>query len=354
MKLEEFGYNNRLEVLRIENNLTNFDVGRVVSEHKERYIVKTEKGEFEAEIIGNMRFSAKSRSDFPAVGDWVAISHYDVDKVIIYNIFPRINVIERQAVGKFGEKQIIASNINYAFIVQAADRDFNINRIERYLTICNTSNVIPIIVISKIDLIENSELQIISETISKRIKQIPTLFISNKTKAGYDSLIKIMEKGKTYCLLGSSGVGKSTLINNIIGKNVMQTNTISDSTKKGRHVTTHRQLFILENGGLLIDNPGMKEVGIGDVEKGLEITFNKILELSNNCKYRDCQHINEVGCAVIESVEQNIIDKSSYENYLKLEREKQHFEMDLIEKRNKDKQFGKMLKQYKKDMKKKK
>ena len=349
---EAFGYNNKLEELRIKNNLTGFDVGRVVSEHKERYIVRSENGEFEAEIIGNMRFSAKSRNDFPAVGDWVAISQYDDNKVLIYNKFPRLNVIERQAVGKFGEKQIIVSNVDYAFIVQAADRDFNINRIERYLTICNTSNVVPIIVLNKIDLINKSELQIISETISKRIKQIPIFFISNKTKMGYDSLLNVIEKGKTYCLLGSSGVGKSTLINNIIGENIMQTNSISDSTKKGRHVTTHRQLFILENGGLLIDNPGMKEVGIGDVEKGLEITFNKIHELSSNCKYKDCKHINEISCAVIEAVEQDIIDKNSYETYLKLEREKQHFEMDSIEKRNKDKQFGKIIKQYKKDKKK--
>jgi ribosome biogenesis GTPase / thiamine phosphate phosphatase len=349
MKLEILGYNNKLEKFRETNNLTNFEIGRVISEHKEKYIVKTENGEFEAEIIGNIRFSAKNRNDFPAVGDWVSVSQYDVDKVIIYNILPRENIIERQAVGKFGEKQIIASNIDYAFIIQAVDRDFNINRIERYLTICNASNVLPIIIITKIDLIDDPELQTINEIILKRLSQIPVFFISSETKAGYDNLIKIIKKGKTYCLLGSSGVGKSTLINNFIGKNVMQTNAISDSTKKGRHITTHRQLFILENGGLIIDNPGMKEVGIADVEKGLEITFDEILELSANCKYKDCQHINKPGCAVIEAVERGIIEESSYENYLRLEREKQHFEMDIVKKRKKDKQFGKMVKQFKKD-----
>jgi ribosome biogenesis GTPase len=349
MKLEDFGYTNKLEEYRKEKKLIDFEVGRIISEHKERYIVKTENGEFEAEIIGNMRFSAKNRNDFPSVGDWVSVSQFDVNKVIIYNILPRENVIERQAVGKFGEKQIIASNIDYAFIIQAVDRDFNINRIERYLTICNTSKILPIIVISKIDLIEDAELQIINETIQKRIKQTPVIYISNETKTGYETLLKIIEKGKTYCLLGSSGVGKSTLINNLLGENVMRTNAISESTKKGKHVTTHRQMFVLADGGILIDNPGMKEVGIVDVEKGLEMTFSEIFELSANCKFKDCKHINEAGCAIIEAVEQEIIDKTSYENFLKLEREKQHFEMNLIEKKKKDKQFGKMVKQYKKD-----
>jgi ribosome biogenesis GTPase len=352
--LHDLGYNDKLENFRTSNNLSNFDVGRIISEHKERYIVKTIENEFEAEIIGNMRFSAKSRNDFPAVGDWVSISQYDLNKVIIYNILPRRNVIERQAVGKFGEKQIIASNIDYAFIVQSVDRDFNINRIERYLTICHTSDVLPIIVINKIDLIDTTDLQTINDSISKRIKQVPTIFISNETKNGFDELMRCIEKGKTYCLLGSSGVGKSTMLNNLMGSNVMQTNTISESTNRGRHVTSHRQLFVLENGGLLIDNPGMREVGIGDVEKGLEITFDKISELSLNCKYKDCQHLNEVGCAVINAVEQGIIEQSSYENYLKLEREKKHFEMDIVEKRQKDKEFCKMVKQFKKDKNKKK
>lgn len=349
--LQDLGYNDKLENFRTSNNLLNFDVGRIISEHKERYIVKTIENEFEGEIIGNMRFSAKSRKDFPAVGDWVSISQFDIDKVIIYNILPRKNVIERQAVGKFGEKQIIASNIDYSFIVQSVDRDFNINRTERYLAICNTSEVSPIIVINKIDLIDTEDLNTISDSISKRIKGVPILFISNETKNGYNELIKLIEKGKTYCLLGSSGVGKSTLLNNLIGATVMPTNTISESTSKGKHVTSHRQLFVLENGGLIIDNPGMREVGIGDVEKGLEITFTQIIELSANCKFKDCQHLNEVGCAVIEAVEQGIIEQSSYDNYLKLEREKQHYELNLIEKRKKDKQFGKMLKQYKKDTK---
>jgi len=350
--LHDLGYFDELENFRVSNNLLNFEVGRIISEHKERYTVKTTDGEFEGEIIGNLRFTAKNRNDFPAVGDWVSILKYDSCKVIIYNVLPRINVIERQAVGKFGEKQIIASNIDFAFIVQAVGRDFNVNRIERYLTICNAAGVAPIVVINKIDLISAADLQIISSKISERIKNIPIIFISNETKSGFENLVNFIEKGKTYCLLGSSGVGKSTILNNLVGKSVMQTNAISETINRGKHVTSHRHLFVLDSGGLLIDNPGMREVGLTNVESGLEITFTQISELAINCKYADCKHINESGCAVLKALENGEIDEGSYENYLKLEREKQHFEMDNAEKRKKDKSFGKLMKQYKKDVKK--
>ena len=348
MTLEELGYNSTLEKYRIEQNLDSFGVGRVCSEHKERYIVKTDKNEFEAEIIGNLRFSAQNRSDFPAVGDWVAISEYEKNKVIINSVFPRKTIIERQAVGKFGEKQIIATNIDYAFIVQAVDRDFNINRIERYLTICNASNVRPIIILSKIDLINELQLKYLLDNLNKRIKQLQIIPVSNQTFSGYEKLNAILEKGTTYCLLGSSGVGKSSLINNISANVRMKTDSISLSTKKGRHVTSHRELIVLENGGILIDNPGMREVGIADTMSGLEITFENIVKLSNNCKFKDCTHIQESGCAVLEAVEIGKIDHDSYENYLKMEREKVHFESSLVERRKKDKEFGKMLKNYKK------
>ncbi len=350
MKLEDLGYNDELEKFRIDNNLNNFETGRVIAEHKERYIVRTTKGEFEAEITGNMRFTAKNREDFPAVGDWVALSTYDSDFAIIHKIFPRFSIIKRQAVGQFGEIQIIATNIDYAFLVQAVDRDFNINRLERYLTICNSSKVSPIIVLSKIDLINEQQLSEILENIKIRIKNVPVIAISNESQDGYDRIKTIIEKGKTYCMLGSSGVGKSTLLNNLSGKTIMRTDTISQSTNKGRHVTSHRELIVLENGGILVDNPGMREVGIADSTSGLEITFDRIISLSQNCKFKDCTHTNETGCSVIEAVEEGEIDKASYENYLKMEREKAHFESTVAERRKKDKEFGKIMKNYKKDM----
>lgn len=350
MKLEDFGYNDKLENFRIENNLKDFEIGRVVSEHKERYIVRIDKGELEAEISGNLRFSAKSRADFPAVGDWVALTMYDSDFSIIHKIYPRFSNISRQAVGQFGEIQIIATNIDYALLVQAADRDFNINRLERYLTLCNSSKVNPIIILSKIDLVTEERMSEILVNIAARIKNVPVIAINNETQDGYDKLRTTIEKGKTYCMLGSSGVGKSTLLNNLSGKTIMQTDTISQSTNKGRHITSHRELIILENGGILVDNPGMREVGITDSTSGLEMTFDMIVRLSQKCKFKDCTHTKESGCAALESVEKGEIEKASYENYLKMEREKAYFESTIAQKRKKDKEFGKIIKNYNKEM----
>ncbi len=350
MKLEELGYNDNLEKFRVEQNLDSFETGRIIAEHKERYIVKTTEGDFEAEITGNMRFTAKGREDFPAVGDWVALTTYDSDFALIHKILPRFSIIKRQAIGQFGEIQIIATNIDFAFLVQAIDRDFNINRLERYLTICNSSHVKPIIVLSKIDLINEFQMSEILRNLTIRIKNVTIIPISNETKVGYEKIRMIIEKGKTYCLLGSSGVGKSTLLNNLSGNNIMKTDKISQSTNKGRHITTHRELIILENGGILIDNPGMKEVGIADASNGFEITFDLIFQISQNCKFKDCTHTFETGCAVIEAVECGEIEKESYDNYQKIEKEKAHYESTVIEKRKKDKAFGKMVKNYKKDM----
>lgn len=352
MKLEDFGYNDKLQKLRVENNLSDFEIGRVIAEHKERYIVKTENGEYEAEITGNLRFSAKSRIDYPAVGDWVTLTTYDTEFSVIHKILPRLSMITRQAVGQFGEIQIIATNIDYAFLIQAVDRDFNINRLERYLTICYSSKVKPIIVLTKTDLINNQKITEITDSIKQRIKDIEVFAISNETQDGYEALKVTIEKGKTYCMLGSSGVGKSTLLNNLSGRTLMKTDSISQSTNKGRHITSHRELIVLESGGILVDNPGMREVGIADTSIGLETTFDRIIHLSLNCKFKDCTHTNEIGCSVIEAVAKGEIDKKSYENYLKMEREKTHFESTVEERRKKDKEFGKVIKNYKKDIKK--
>lgn len=352
IKIEDLGYTTKLEAFRVEQKLEQFEVGRVIAEHKERYIVRTAQAEFEAEITGNMRFSALSREDFPAVGDWVALSVYDSDMAIIHKIFPRFSCIKRQAVGQFGEIQLIAVNIDFAFLVQAVDRDFNINRLERYLTICYASRVNPIVVLTKTDLIDELRINEIQDQIKQRIQQVPLVAISNTTQKGYESVKSLLEKGKTYCMLGSSGVGKSSLVNNLAAGSIMKTDSISQSTHKGRHITSHRELIVLENGSLLIDNPGMREVGITDTSIGLETTFEKILDLAKKCKFKDCTHTNEIACAVLNAVEHGEIDSKAYENFLRLQKEKNHFESTLEERRKKDKQFGKMIKNYKKDLKK--
>lgn len=348
MILSKFGLDEYLNKINIENE-DNIEIGRVCAEHKEKYTVVTEKGEFNAEITGNLRFSAESREDFPVVGDWVAVVIADSNLAIIHEMFPRYSHLSRQAVGKFAETQVIASNIDYAFLVQAVDRDFNINRLERYLTLCSSSKVHPVIILTKIDLINNEEIDQIKEKIKKRIKNSDIFTISNYTKKGYNELIDFINKGKTYCMLGSSGVGKSTLLNNLSGKLIMKTDHISESNGKGRHVSTHRELFVLENGGILIDNPGMREVGISDSSNGVETVFDQILEIGKGCKFKDCTHTSEKGCKVIEALENNTIDRNSYDNYLKIEKEKIHFELSLSEKRKKDKSLAKIVKNYKRE-----
>ena len=351
MKLEDLGYNSITEELRSIRNLNSFDIGRVIAEHKERYLIGTSVGEVEAEITGNIRFAAKSREDFPAVGDWVAITYYGEGYAVINEILPRFSIIKRQAVAHFGEVQIIATNIDYAFLIQSVDRDFNVNRLERYLTICYSSKVNPIIVLTKTDLINEQQLNEMSEELKQRVKDVPVFAISNKNRDGYKKLSETIQKGKTYCMLGSSGVGKSTLLNNLSGKSIMKTDEISQHTNKGRHISSHRILTILENGGILIDNPGMREVGIPDSISGLETTFDKIINLSKNCKFKNCSHKNETGCAIIEALKRGEIEQNFYDNYLKLEREEAHFSSTTAEKHKKNKEFGKMIKNYKKDMK---
>ena len=348
MDLEDLGFNINLEKFRTDNNLNINNIGRVIAVHKERFIVKTVTGEFEAEITGNMRFTAKSFIDFPTVGDWVSMIIYDSDFAIIHSIFPRFSLIKRQSVGRHGEVQLIAANVNYAFLVQSAERDFNLNRLERYLTICNSSGIVPIALLTKIDLISEDRLSAVTDSISRRMKNLPVYAISNETRNGYEAIKNLMENGKTYCMLGSSGVGKSTLLNNLYGRAVMRTDEISHSTNKGKHVTSHRELVVLEEGGILIDNPGMREVGIADDNEGLELTFDLIIKLSENCKFINCTHTVEAGCSVLDALERDELESSYYENYLKMQKEKAYFESTLEERRKKDKIFGKMFKNYKK------
>ena len=226
---------------------------------------------------------------------------------------------------KKGQIQIIATNIDFGLIVQAVGKDFNLNRLERYLTICNASKVEPIVVLSKIDLLNESDLENIKKQITKRIKDVTIIMVSSQSAKGYAALQKIIQKGKTYCLLGSSGVGKSTLLNGISGKSLMKTGHISTSVNKGRHITSHRELVVMEEGGILIDNPGMREVGVSDLTDGLELTFDTIIDYSQHCKFKDCTHTQEQGCAILEAVENGEIDKASYINFQKMEREKTIF-----------------------------
>lgn len=349
MDLIDLGLTKELSVYLTDNNLSDFSIGRITQEHRERYVVSNGDNEYEAEITGNIRFSANSRADFPAVGDWVTMTIYDSNQAIIHKILPRKSILKRQAVGKFGEIQIISTNIDVAFIVQAINNNFSINRLERYLAICYSANIEPVLVISKIDLSTDKEIQDAINALEKRDRKVKYIFLSNMTQKGLDHIQAFIQKGKTYCVTGSSGVGKSTLINNLLKKDILKTGQISHSTNKGRHITDHRELFVLENGGIIIDTPGMRELGMTDNLAGIKTTFQEIHDISLRCKFRDCKHINETGCAVIEALKNGAIDKDSFDNYQRIQKEQKRFQVTVAEKRKKDKLFGKIIKNYNKD-----
>ena len=343
MTFEELGYNKSVKAL-INFNEGDYELGRVIIEHRDRYSVQTPNKTFQAEITGSLRYTSESKSDLPAVGDWVKLSVFDDESAVIHEVLPRFSILERQAVGKFGEKQIIASNVDVAFIMQAVGHDFNLNRLERYLTVCTASSIKPIIVLSKIDLIGREEINQLTKSVKARIKDTPVYPISNQTLFGYDKLKKTIISGNTYCILGSSGVGKSSLTNNLLQTQKMDVNTVSESTSKGKHTTSHRELIVLPEGGVLIDTPGMRELGITDGSEGIEHTFGQISMLAKNCRFNDCKHMEEPGCAVLEALESGELDRASYENYHKLKREQAHFSSTIAERRAKDKKQGKLYK----------
>jgi ribosome biogenesis GTPase / thiamine phosphate phosphatase len=352
MKLSDLGLTKEISDLINELNLSEFTYGRIIREHRERYVVSDGENEFDAEITGNLRFTANSRSDFPAVGDWVMYKVFNTDQAYIHRILPRKSVLSRQAVGKFGEEQIIAANIDVSFIVQAINNNFSINRLQRYLTLCYSSGIEPVLIISKIDLSNDQEIGKIISELEQRENKLIYFLLDNITLKGFDQILEFIHKDKTYCVIGSSGVGKSTFINNLLNKEVLKTGHISKSTNKGRHITEHRELFILENGGLIIDNPGMREVGMIDNPEGVKTTFGEIVKLASKCKFQDCTHKNESGCAVTEAVNAGILDKDSYENYLRIHDEQVRFSTTVQERRRKEKIFGRIIKNYQRDMKK--
>jgi ribosome biogenesis GTPase len=351
MTLSDIGYNDFFHEHVVKNGSDGLSVGRIISEQKDRYLVISTDGVFEAEINGAMRFSATSREDLPGVGDWVLCSLLDNDFGIITSILPRQSIIRRRAPGKKNDIQIIGTNIDYAIIMQSADGNFNLNRIDRYLSICNDPNIQSIVVITKIDMVEASKAEDIFKSLQSRLHTIPVILLSNETLVGVEELKSYLLKGRTYCLLGSSGVGKSTLVNLLSEKSLMKTNEISDRTNKGKHTTSHRELIILDSGGILIDNPGMREVGIVDSNYGLGESFDRIGEIAEYCKFADCSHTTETGCAVLRAVENGELEKEVYANYIKLEKEQEYFSLSRAEHRRKDKKFGKMLKNYTRDKK---
>lgn len=349
-KIEDLGWDEFFESGRKELCLAGFQVARVISEHKGAYKVKNDKGEYLAKITGRQMFNAKSREDFPAVGDWVAISEADKEQAVICKVLPRRTVMKRKYSGK-NEIQIIAANIDVALAVESVDRDYSLNRLERYFAISSDSGIRMSVVLNKIDLLSKEELEAKIGEIKKRLADVDVIATSALTDEGLEKLKEHIIKGKTYCFLGSSGVGKSSLINKLIGENIIRTKDIGEYSGRGKHTTTGREMYFLADGGIVIDNPGVREVGMADTGVGVDNVFDEIMALAKNCKYSDCTHTHETGCKVLEAVESGELDGGRYENYLNLKKEAQYFEMSEIEKKQKSRSFGKFVKNAKKSLK---
>jgi ribosome biogenesis GTPase len=349
-QLKQFGWDEWFDVKAHEKKFARLRFARVVAVDRDQLLVIDESGEFRAKLAGRFLYMTEQSIDFPCVGDWVCIQHSSTDMVgIIHDVIPRKSFIRRKAAGDTIDYQMIASNIDVALIVQSCHFDFNVNRLERYLVMVRNGQVHPVILLTKSDLVSPETLQQLTERIRSNGINAEVLALSNVTGEGIDNVRDILLPGKTYCLLGSSGVGKSTLINQLIGRQILETNAVS-GTGEGRHTTVRRELLILQNGAMLIDNPGMREFGILGAEDGIGESFADIYTLASICKYRDCSHSNEKGCAVLGAVEKGSLHRSHYNNFMKLRAESEFHDMSYIDKRKKDKAFGRHIKSVKKNL----
>lgn len=351
LNLEDLGYGAFFESNRKNLGLGGFSVARVIAEYKGAYRIKNANGEYLAKITGKQMFNAMSRQDYPAVGDWVAITDIGEGRAVIHKVLPRETIIKRKISGRTSEIQIIAANVDTAFVIESVDRDYSLNRFERYFAIANDGGIKPAIILNKIDLASNEELESKIAQIKDRFGDIDFILTSTITDAGLDELKKYIAKGKTYCFLGSSGVGKSSLINKLIGKKVIDTKAVDLRTDRGRHTTTGREMYFLESGGIVIDNPGMREVGMADSGEGIDDLFNEITALAQNCKYPDCAHNNEPGCQVRAAIKSGKLDENKYKNYADLKKEAEYYRTTELERRQKDRRFGKFIKTVKDQLK---
>lgn len=320
MNLQALGWNINFEEAYAPYRIQGLAVGRVVLEHKHMYRVLSEHGELLAEVTGKLRHEAEKRQDYPAVGDFVVISaRPEEQKASIHAILPRKSKFSRKVAGATTEEQIVATNVDTVFLVNALNADFNIRRVERYLLMAWESGANPVIILSKADLCEDVEDKI--REMESVAMGVPIHTISSETGTGLEQLKPYLTEGKTVALLGSSGVGKSTLINTLLGEYKQEVKTIREDDHKGRHTTTHRELIKLAQGGLLIDTPGMRELQLWDTEEGLSQSFSDVEALTEGCRFSDCQHSNEPGCAIRQAILNGNLDEARFNSYIKLQKE---------------------------------
>jgi len=348
--IEKLGFDKWFQDKIEKSKLDNFKIVRVISVNKNSFVVSDGSKDIYAELTGKFLFNSDSPLDLPTVGDWVYSQLFDDDTLaIIHEIFPRKSLLKRKTSGKKIDYQLIAANIDYAIIMQSLDSNFNLSRLERYLVMINESNITPIVFLSKSDLMNTNEIENKKNEILNLIPHIKIVSFSNNNLSEINEIRTHFIATETFCLLGSSGVGKTSLLNNLIHNDLYKTQPIREKDGRGKHTTTRRELIVLENGAIVIDNPGMRELGIISVDSGLDDTFNEITELSKHCRYANCTHTIEKGCAILKAVELEEISTERYNNYIKIYKETLYNEMSYLEKRQKDKSFGKFLHNYMKN-----
>jgi ribosome biogenesis GTPase len=348
MRLVDLGLDHGLVSVAIEKCGSDSTIARVTAVDRGRYLIRGEAGEVPAELTGKFLHLADSAVELPCVGDWVCVKYRDGGtQASIHHVLPRRSFLRRKAAGRDVEFQMIAANIDVAFIVQSCHFDFNVQRLERYLVMARDGHVEPVVLLTKTDLVTPDALEQLVGRIRARGVDAQIVCLSNVTGFGVDRVREFLAPGRTYCLLGSSGVGKTTLINGLIVGGALDTRAVSN-TGEGRHTTTRRQLIVLERGGLLIDTPGMRELGVLGAQEGIGETFADINALARGCRYADCRHASESGCEVRAAIERHELSEEHLRNFLKLQKEADFNELSYVDRRKKDRAFGRFLHTYKK------
>ena len=325
-------------------------VARVAAVDRDQLLLLNDTGAFRAKLSGKFMYESASSLELPCVGDWVCVEKSQTDQFgLVRGVLGRKTRLRRKAAGESVEYQMIAANVDVVIIVQSCHTDFNLKRLERYLVMVRDGGAMPYVLLTKIDLVGYDVLAVQLDQIKRAGVTAPVLTLSNVTREGIDTLKGVLTSGKTYCFVGSSGVGKSTIVNSLVGHDVLETNVVS-GTGEGRHTTVRRELIVLENGAMVIDNPGMREFGVLGAEGGIDASYSDILALSSQCHFRDCTHTNEPGCAIRKALETGKIDAGHYANFIKLRGESEYYQMSSAEKRKKDKEFGRFIKSAKKDI----